>query len=191
MNSIIPLIELFFLFFKVGLFTFGGGYAMIPLIKQETISKNLITEVKFYEFVGISESTPGPFAINIATFIGYHNYGILGSLFATLGIVMPSFILIILIFKFLKKYLDKFYVKNALMFIQPVIIGFIFVAGINVLLKVSIIDKDLSIYDYKAIIIFLIAFVISSIKIKSKKISPIFIIIFSGLLGLLLYGVLW
>lgn len=190
MNNIISLIELFFIFFKVGIFTFGGGYAMIPLIKQETISRNLITEMKFYEFVGISESSPGPFAINIATFIGYHNYGILGSLFATLGVVMPSFILIILIFNFLKKYLSKYYVKNALMFIQPVIIGFIFVAGINVLLKVSIINKDLSIYDYKAIIIFIIALLTLNIKVKSKKISPIFIIILSGLLGLLLYGVL-
>lgn len=87
-------LELFFTFFKIGLFTFGGGYAMIPMIQQSVVAKGWLTVDEVMSFVGIAESTPGPFAINIATFVGMSQSGILGAVCTTLGVVMPSFIII-------------------------------------------------------------------------------------------------
>ena len=91
------LLSLFITFFKIGLFTFGGGYAMIPLIAQETIKNGWISLETLTDFIGISESTPGPFAVNIATFIGYQVQNIPGSIFTTLGVVLPSFFIILII----------------------------------------------------------------------------------------------
>ena len=88
-------LELFYTFFMIGAFTFGGGYAMIPLIQKETVEKNgWVTDDDILEIIAIAESTPGPIAINSATFVGYRTYGVLGSVCATLGVVLPSFILI-------------------------------------------------------------------------------------------------
>ncbi|MEG2957365.1 MAG: chromate transporter, partial [Christensenellaceae bacterium] len=95
----------------IGLFTIGGGYAMIPLITQE-VSK-WIDLTMLSNFIGISESTPGPFAVNIATFIGFETSGILGAFFATLGVVLPSFIIILVISKYYEKFKNNFYVVSA------------------------------------------------------------------------------
>ena len=92
------LTELFVTFFKIGAFTFGGGYAMIPLIQKEAVeNKNWVSDEDILDIVAIAESTPGPIAINAATFVGYRTAGNWGSFFATLGVVMPSFIIISLI----------------------------------------------------------------------------------------------
>ena len=92
------LVELFVAFFLIGLFTFGGGYAMIPMIQETVLEKGWMESIdQIYEFIGIAEATPGPFAVNIATFIGYQQFGILGSAFATVGVITPSFIIILII----------------------------------------------------------------------------------------------
>src|SRR5690554_4116360 len=101
------LIKLFLIFFKIGIFTFGGGYAMIPLIRSEVVAADYLTLTQIDQFIGIAESTPGPFAINIATFVGYNSYGVLGSVIATLGVVLPSFIIILLIAIFSAKILKS------------------------------------------------------------------------------------
>ena len=98
---------LFFSFFIIGLFTFGGGYAMIPLIEDLVISKEWMTIDEFYSFLGVCESTPGPIAINMATFIGTSQGGLLGAIAATLGVVLPSFIIILLVASLLKKFIDN------------------------------------------------------------------------------------
>ena len=95
------LIELLFTFFKIGLFTFGGGYAMIPLITEEVTNKGWLDFAQIFDFIAISESTPGPFAINIATFVGYTQgtdfwTGLSGAIMATIGVILPSFIIIII-----------------------------------------------------------------------------------------------
>ena len=90
-------LRLFLEFFKVGLFTFGGGYAMIPLIKEMVLKYGWLTETQFYDFIGVCETTPGPIAVNMATYIGSVNGGFLGSLVATIGVVLPSFIIILMI----------------------------------------------------------------------------------------------
>ena len=96
---------LFLEFFKVGLFTFGGGYAMIPLIKEVVLSRGWMDEAHFIDMIGLSEVTPGPIAINMATFIGSEQGGILGSTVATIGVILPAFIIMLLISILLKKFM--------------------------------------------------------------------------------------
>ncbi|WP_455714352.1 chromate transporter [Anaerosporobacter sp.] len=99
--------QLFLTFFKIGAFTFGGGYAMIPLIRREVVDKQWIDEKEMMDIIAVSESTPGPFAVNSATFVGYHLGGVFGAMMATLGVTLPSF-LIILIVSFVLKQFEEF-----------------------------------------------------------------------------------
>lgn len=102
---ILLLLKLFGVFFKIGIFTFGGGYAMIPLIQEEVMKYNWVDSYNsLIDFIGISQSTPGAFAVNIGTFIGFEQAGILGAIFATLGVVLPSFIIILIIAMVFKKF---------------------------------------------------------------------------------------
>jgi len=106
--------QLFFTFFKIGAFTFGGGYAMIPLIQNEAVErKGWVTDDDILEIIAIAESTPGPIAINSATFVGYRAAGVLGSVCATLGVVLPSFVIILLISFVLKQFSDILAVQYA------------------------------------------------------------------------------
>ena len=108
------LFELFIMFFKIGLFTFGGGYAMISQIKEIIVEKKKwITEEELLEIITIAESTPGPIAINMATYIGYKRKKVLGSLFSTLGVVLPSFIIIFIISLFIEEFMSFKIVKYA------------------------------------------------------------------------------
>ena len=108
------ILELFYIFFKLGLFTFGGGYAMIPQIKEVVIEKKKwISEEEMLDIIAIAESTPGPIAINSATYIGYKQNKILGSIFATLGVVLPSFLIIFPLSLFFDKFLENQYVAYA------------------------------------------------------------------------------
>ena len=88
-------LQLFIEFFLIGLFTFGGGYAMIPLVRETVLENGWLTETQFYDFIGVCESTPGPIAVNMATFVGSDQAGVFGSICATLGVVLPSFIIIL------------------------------------------------------------------------------------------------
>ena len=90
-------LKLLWTFFKIGLFTIGGGYAMIPMIKSEVVAVGWLTESELLDFMAISESTPGPFAVNVATFVGFNEAGVLGALCSTLGVILPSFIIILIV----------------------------------------------------------------------------------------------
>ena len=114
-------LQLFFEFFLIGLFTFGGGYAMIPLVREMVLENGWLTESQFYDFIGVCESTPGPIAINMATFVGSDQAGILGSACATLGVVLPSFIIILIIAMVSGKFLKNKYVQRALNGIKAVV----------------------------------------------------------------------
>lgn len=178
------LLELFFIFFKIGLFTFGGGYAMIPLIRQEMVNGGFLTIDQVNQFIGIAESTPGPFAVNMATFAGFHTYGIWGSVFATLGVVLPSFIIILLIAYFSDKFIKTRPVQKILSFLKPVILGLILSAGLSVLLHSILGDYFNSIdFDYIALIIFIVVLGLSFYK----KLSPIHLVLISAVLGMTLY----
>lgn len=125
-------LQLFGIFFKIGAFTFGGGYAMIPLIEYETAEKrSLIDKEEISDIVAIAESTPGPIAINSATFVGYRSCGILGSALATLGVVLPSLIIILAIAFFLRKFVDNPYVQYAFFGIRAGVLALIVKAVVN------------------------------------------------------------
>ncbi len=180
----IELLELFLIFFKIGLFTFGGGYAMIPLIRQEMVNGGYLTIDQVNQFIGIAESTPGPFAVNMATFAGFHTFGIWGSVFATLGVVLPSFIIILLIAYFSDKFIKTKPVQTILKFLKPVILGLILSAGLSVLLHSILGDYFVSIdFDYTALIIFVVVLLLSFYK----KLTPIHLVLISAVLGMTLY----
>ncbi|MGI6392523.1 MAG: chromate transporter [Candidatus Izemoplasmatales bacterium] len=130
--------DLFLLFFKIGLFTFGGGYAMIPLIQREVIEKRgWIEYSEFMDILAIAESTPGPIAINCATYIGFKQKGFIGSLLATLGVVLPSFIVIVLISAILLTYKESPLMANAFQGIRVGVSLLIVNAGIRLLTKLK------------------------------------------------------
>ncbi len=119
------LLELFLTFFKIGLFTFGGGYAMLPLIQSEVSAHSWASPEEIINFIAISESTPGPFAVNIATFIGRTTAGIPGAFMATLGVVLPSFIVILIVSGFYRRFRESSLVKGAMSGLRPAVIGLI------------------------------------------------------------------
>ena len=190
------LFTLFITFFKIGLFTFGGGYAMIPLVQNEVITNGWLNNEQILNFIAVSESTPGPIAINMATFVGASQGGILGALCATLGVVLPSFIIILIIASVIKGLLKFAGVKAFIDGIRPVVIGLILGTAITIFMQVIFAFENIKIstisFDYKALIIFAIIALISIFtKRKTKKaISPILLIIISAILGLILYGLL-
>ncbi|MBR0466296.1 MAG: chromate transporter [Clostridia bacterium] len=187
-------IKLFYEFFKIGLFTFGGGYAMIPIVRDTVIKNGWLTDERFLDFLAVSESTPGPVAINMATFVGSSQAGLLGSILATLGVVLPSFIIILIIAAIIGNFLKKRGVEAFLKGVRPSVVALIISAGITLgfrtLLGFTSIKEKLNI-DYKAIIIFAIITLLSFVlkKIKRKKPSPIILIITSAFLGIVIYGI--
>jgi len=134
------LYKLFITFFKIGLFSFGGGYAMLPLIQQQVVILNKwITQGEFIDIVAISQITPGPIAINSATYIGYKVGGFLGSTVATLGVSLPSVIVMILLLKFIEKFKNNKYMESAFVMLRPTVIGLILAAAISIT-QSSVID---------------------------------------------------
>lgn len=155
-NKIKALLSLFIIFFKVGLITFGGGYVMLGILEHELCErKKILTKDEMTTLLAVSETTPGPFAINAATYVGYKKLGFWGALFATIGVVLPSFIIIITLAFFLKKYSTNIYLKGFLTGIKAGVILLIFRAGIK--LQKSILKNYLNIFIF-AICLFLTIF---------------------------------
>ena len=119
------LLELFWTFFKIGLFTFGGGYAMLPLITTEVVSHGWLGEKEVIDFVAVAESTPGPFAVNISTYVGFEKGGILGALCAVLGVILPSFVIILLVAQFYKRFKESKAVMGIMSGLRPCTVGLI------------------------------------------------------------------
>ena len=189
-------LQLFLTFLKIGAVSFGGGYAMIPLIQDEVINNGWLGSEQILNFIAVSESTPGPIAINMATFVGSSQGGVLGAFLATLGVVLPSFIIILIVASLIKSLLKFAGVKAFIDGIRPVVIGLILGTSITIFMQVIFAFENIKTstinFDYKALIIFSIIALISIIvKRKTKKaISPILLIIISAILGLILYGLL-
>ena len=118
-------LELFLIFFKIGAFTFGGGYAMLPLIQQEVLSHNWMDLEQLVNFVAVSESTPGPLAVNLASFVGAETGGLLGAGCATIGVVLPSFLIILLVAKFYQAFRTNTLVKGCMNGLRPTVVGMI------------------------------------------------------------------
>ena len=187
------LLELFLTFFKIGALTFGGGYAMIPFVREEVLAHGWLTEEELLNMIAVSESTPGPIAVNMATFVGSNEAGILGSALATLGVVLPSFIIILIISALLKNFLKYNGVKAFLEGVRPTVVSLISGTAITLFLSVllGIGSGDFTPnLDVKGIIIFALVVAIAAIfkKIKGKKPSPILMIAISAGLGMILYS---
>lgn len=126
------MIKLILVFMYVGLFTIGGGLVAIPLIQQEVVERGWISLGDFYQMVAIAESTPGPIGINIATYVGFSQFGVVGSLLATVGFIIPSFTIVSVLSKLLREHRDKLLVKNWLLFVKTAVVGLIGYALMNV-----------------------------------------------------------
>ena len=188
-------LQLFLTFLKIGAVSFGGGYAMIPLIQDEVVSNGWLSSEQILNFIAVSESTPGPIAINMATFIGSSQGGFLGAICATLGVILPSFIIILIVASVITGLLKFAGVKAFIGGIRPVVVGLILGTSITIIMQVIFgltnIKTNAINFDYKALIIFaIIAGVSIALKKKTKKaISPILLILISAVLGLILYGI--
>lgn len=170
------LIKLYIAFLKIGTFSFGGGYAMLPFIQTEVVNNGWISMSEFTDIIGISQMTPGPVSINTATFVGYKLSGPIGSICATLGVVTTSFILVSIITKVMDKFKESKVIKSALLGMRPVLIALIIYAFLDL-------AKE-SYLDIKSIVITLIIAVI----LFSKKVHPILVIVISAALGLVFYA---
>ena len=173
--------SLFFTMLKIGLFTFGGGYAMIALLENEFVEKKKYMEKEeFLDMVAIAESTPGPIAINAATYIGYKRAGFLGSAMATFGVCVPSFVIIYAISLFFDAFLSVWLVEYAFRGIQVCVIYLIFSAGLKMLLQMK--KSTFSITIVSAVIICMLVFSLFAVKF-----STILYILICGLISLFIY----
>lgn len=188
------LLILFWVFFKIGLFTIGGGYAMISTMSDEVVNRGWISKDLVSVFIGIAESTPGPLAINMATFIGFNQYGVLGAIVATLSVALPSFIIIVIVAKMVDKFLENKIVRYVVDGIKSAVIGLIFATALYMVYEICFHDvynfNQIKNIDYKALIIVILIFIFSKLKIKGKKFSPIMLIIVSAGFGIILYGLI-
>ena len=170
-------IQLFLSFFKIGLFGFGGGYAIISLIQHEIEVHGWMTQSEFTDIIAISQMTPGPIGINSATYVGYTASGtVLGSIIATFAIVLPSFLIMLTLVRFFFALQGNKYLEWAFLGLRPAVIGLIGAAAILLM------NKD-NFIDYKSFIIFLLAFLLSF----TGKFHPILLILMAGVAGFVIY----
>ena len=173
--------RLFLTMMKIGLFTFGGGYAMIALLENEFVEKKRYMEKdEFLDMVAIAESTPGPIAINAATYIGYKRAGVLGSAMATVGVCIPSFVIIYVISLFFDAFLSFKLVEYAFRGIQVCVVYLIFSAGIKMLTQMK--KTALSVTIVSSVVVCMLLF-----SLLAWKFSTILYILICGVLGLVLY----
>ncbi|MBE6807055.1 MAG: chromate transporter [Ruminococcaceae bacterium] len=185
-------LTLFLTFFKIGAFTFGGGYAMLPFIQQEVLGHNWVAESDLINFIAISESTPGPFAINMATYVGSqvgNDYGWLGSIFgsfcATMGVVLPSFLVILVVAKFYEKYKQSTLVKGCMSGLKPAVVGLIAAAILSVVGEVLFpAGVALSVFQSPNFYVALGIFALTCTLAFWKKVHPIILIVLSAGLGI-------
>ena len=177
-------------FLKVGLFAFGGAYGAIPLIRDGVLSYGWIEDEMLTYMIAVSESTPGPIMVNLATYVGSSQAGLPGALIATTAVVLPSFIIILLIMVLLKKLLKNPYVQAVLRGLKPCIIGIILATGIYMILQHSVGSIGALSFNTPAVLLTVALAVIyfGSRKVMKNSISPIGLISISALAGILIYG---
>jgi len=184
-------LELFFGFLKVGCFTFGGAYGSIPLIRDVVQSYGWLSDEMLTYMIAVSESTPGPIMVNMATYIGSSQAGFLGALIATLAVVMPSFFVILLITALLKNVIKNTYVQAVLRGLKPCVVGIVLATGSYMILQSCFRNESNLIADLKACFIAVLLFGVMWIwKWKKKeKLPPIMMILISAVAGIVVYGI--
>lgn len=185
-------LRLFWEFFKTGLFAVGGGMATIPFLYDISDKTGWFTHTQLADMIAVGESTPGPIGVNMATYVGFTTAGIPGGLIATLGIVTPSVIIILIIARMLKKFRQNRYVDAAFYGLRPCSVALIAAAGVLVL-KVSLLNVDLykatkaigDLFQWKCIALAAMLLAATWLVPKIKKLHPIFLILFSAAVGIL------
>lgn len=179
-------LDLFLTFLKLGAFTFGGGAAMMPFIQQEAVDKWGFTSEQIIDFIAVSESTPGPFAVNIATYVGAEKAGFFGSVCATLGLVLPSFIIILIIAKCYEKFKTNKLVAGAMTGLRPASVGLIAAATVSIGFEVFFGSSFAveALWSYGFIVSFVIFASMLTLCLLRKKTSPIVVIGICALLGI-------
>ena len=188
-------LELFLTFLMIGAVSFGGGYGMIALIREEVLRHGWLTETELMDRIAVAESTPGPIAVNIATFVGAEQGGIPGALIATLGVVLPSFLVILLIAALMGNLLRYRGVKAFLSGVRPAVVGMILATGVTMLLPLLFPAggaEGAPVPDVFSILVFALLGGASLLwrRLTKRKISPILLILLSALLGILLFPIL-
>lgn len=182
-------LQLYWSFFKIGLFSIGGGYASLPLIEREIVDYHKwIDLATFTDIITISQMTPGPIAINTSTFVGIQVAGILGAIVATLGCVTPSIIIVLFLAKIYVKYKNVSVLSNVLYFLRPAVIALIGAAGISIVYLAFFGTKNLELHNIKLNYISVVLFVISMILLRKFKIGPIYVMISCGIIGMIIYN---
>ncbi len=193
-------LQLFWTFFKIGLFTIGGGQAMIPMISQEVVEKGWLTLDEVQSFIAISESTPGPFAVNIATYTGVSvlqsagvGESILGAICATLGVVLPSLVIITLIALAFSNFIKKPAVQSVFLYVRSTVTGLLIAVFVGFVLSTllgisSVLSHEPVQFDAIGTFLFALLFGLSLIRIKGKTLQPIWLIIIAAVIGTLCYG---
>ena len=180
--------ELFLGFLKVGCFAFGGAYGAIPLIRDVVLSYGWLSEEMLTYMIAVSESTPGPIMVNLATYVGSNRAGLPGAAVATLAVVLPSFLVILLVTALLRTALKQRYVQAALRGMKPCVIGIVLATGLSMTVKNCLpVGSGM---DLRAVVIAVLVggFAFGGKKLLGKKPSPILLICLSALLGAVLYG---
>ena len=183
------LLELFIGFLKVGCFAFGGAYGAIPLIRDAVLSHGWLDDEMLTYMIAVSESTPGPIMVNLATYVGSSQAGIPGALIATLAVVLPSFLLILLVTALLKTLLQKPWIQAVLRGLKPCMIGILLATGVYMIVRSGIVVRDGELLLRPLILTLALGAVyFGSRKIRKGGISPILLICLSAAAGIAAYG---
>lgn len=174
------LLELFWTMFKIGALTFGGGYAMLPLIQAEVERHGWMAAENLVNFIAVSESTPGPFAVNISTYVGKEMAGMIGAMCTTLGVVLPSFIIILIVAKYYDKFRKSRVVKGCMAGLKPAVVGMIGTAVLNVAKTVFLP------FEWVNALCSLGIFALAMYLVFKKKTHPIVVILISAAIGIAL-----
>lgn len=183
-------LDLFLGFLKVGLFAFGGAYGAIPLIRDMVLSYGWLNDEALSYMIAVSESTPGPIMVNLATYVGSTEAGFLGALVATLAVVLPSFIIILLITALLKNAFKNKYVQAVLRGLKPSVIGIVLAMGVYMLVKNCLMENTFKM-NLRSIVITAVLGIVAVLYkyFSKKKMSPIIMIVISSLLGMFVYAI--
>ena len=184
------LVKLFLEFFKVSCFTFGGAYAAIPLIRDAVLGNGWITEERLAYMIAVSESTPGPIIINLATYVGNDQAGFWGSLVATVAVVLPAYLVIMLVMILLRNFLQNHCVRAVLQGLKPCVVGVVLATGTYLVIHSCFPIVEGCVVDVYAILITAALILIQYLwqKMMKKKLSPVQLILCGALLGVVVFG---
>ena len=183
------LLRLFWEFFKTGLFAVGGGLATLPFLTRMADSTGWFTQSQLADMVAVSESTPGPIGVNMATYVGFTTDGVVGAIVATLGLVVPSIIIILLIAKLLQNFQDNRFVKSAFSCLRPASVGLIAASGLSVIMLAffdaeKIAGNIFSAVNWKAVVLAAALLLLTHGIRKARKLHPVIWILISAVVGI-------